>query len=107
MTDKIYQEFYCGECDGFIRLAIHANLNHEFWFECPNCQHKHQRVIRDGVIFEYGRFKDEPKFELMVPKSAYSKNPWTKRMKDGGSRRDGALMDERWLEIAARERGEI
>jgi predicted RNA-binding Zn-ribbon protein involved in translation (DUF1610 family) len=107
MIDKIYQEFYCGECIGFIRLAINANLNHEFWFECPNCGHQHRRVIRDGVIFEDGRFTNEPKFEIIVPKSAYSKTPFTAQMNGKGAKRNAAVMDERWLEIAARERGEI
>jgi len=105
--DRVYQEFYCGERQGFIRVGIHQGLNHEFWFECPNCKHKHQRVIRNGQIFENGRFGNEPSFELTVPKSAYSKEPFTKKMKEGKNytdRRDGALMDERWLEIANREK---
>lgn len=110
MSDRIYQEFYCGECEGFIRLSINSGVNHEFWFECPNCKHQHQRVIRDGRIYENGRFKDEPKFEIIVPKSAYSKEPWTEHMKSKtkyDERRDAAPLDERWLQIVARERGEI
>ena len=107
MTERVRQEFYCGECDGFIRLSIHCNVNHEFHFECPNCGHQHRRVIRDGVIYENGRYTDEPSFELILPKSAYSKEPWTAKMSTETKRRDAVVMDQRWQEIAARERGEL
>ena len=95
--DKVWQEFYCGECQGYIRIRINMNLNCEIEFECPNCGHKHRRVIRDGVIKENGRFANEPKFELTPMKSAYSKEPWTKKMRDAngwGGRRDGAVVTQ-------------
>ena len=115
MSEKVYQEFYCHECDGYIRLGISTALNHGFWFECPNCSHKHQRVIRDGQIFENGRFQNEPKFEIVVPKSAYAKESMTAKMKELTSmqRRDGVVienrsfMNDRWAEVACRERGDL
>lgn len=121
MTDKVYQEFFCGECKHYIRVTINANLNHEFWFECPNCGHKHRRVFRDGQILENGRYKNEPIFELTIPKSACSKDPVTAKMKElkDHQRRDGVVIEEkrspsavqyfkdRWAEVAAREKGEV
>ena len=93
MSDKVTQEFYCGECNGFIWLSVNKHLNHEFWFCCPNCGHKHRRVMRDGEIIEKGRFGSEPVEELIVTKSAYSTEPQTKTMRDNYSRRDGAVVD--------------
>ena len=85
MSDKIWQEFYCGECNGYIRIKLNMQLNCEIEFVCPGksgkCGHKHRRVIRDGIIRENGRFANEPKFELVPTQSAYSKEPWTSQMK--------------------------
>ena len=96
--EKVWQEFYCGECVGYVRIKINMQLNCEIFFECPNCGHKHQRVIRNGVILEKGRFKDDPVFDLTPTKAAYSKKPWTAAMKAGeesghwSDRRNGAVI---------------
>jgi hypothetical protein len=78
---------------------------------CPNCGRKHPRSIKNGQIIEYG---SEPfKEEILVPKSAYSKESLLSKMKRG--ERDGviigkdaelnlknpaaeAILRERWLE---------
>jgi len=96
-VEKIWQEFYCGECQGYIRLQLNPNLNHEFWFECPNCGHQHRRVMRNGMIQENGRHQDEPSYELCPTKSAYSKEPWTKHFVEAtqySERRDSAVMTQ-------------
>lgn len=100
MSDKVWQEFYCGNCVGYIKVRININVNCEVEVECPNCGHKHRRIFRDGVIYENGRYANEPKFELTPTKSAYSKKPWTAKMagKPAGSydsnRRDAAVIKE-------------
>lgn len=117
--DKIWQEFYCGECKGFFCVKLNLALTSGVEMVCPNCKHKHHRFIREGVIFETGRSDNEPKEEICPPLSAYSKEPLTAKMKNATgfrSRRDGAkiekegdlnqhslaakaLIKERWFDI--------
>lgn len=85
---RVWQEFYCGECKGYIRVKLNIELNHEVEVVCPKCGHRHRRVIRDGQIFENGRFTNEPKEEICPPMSAYQKEPWTKKMRTAHEKND-------------------
>jgi ribosomal protein L32 len=94
-------------------------LNHVVEIKCPNCSHLHRRCIKDGQIYEFGRHGTDIKEEILVTMASYSKEPLTQKMKlaheqnSYANRRDGAIipdrepMYDRWLEIAARERGEV
>lgn len=114
--EKVWQEFYCGECSGYFRVKLNFNLNYEVEMVCPNCSHKHRRVIQNGQIYEKGRFSSEVKEEIMPPKSAYSKEPLTNKMaknKCRWTKREGVvinniedisennrqLLNERWFEL--------
>lgn len=115
---RISQEFYCGECKGYFLVRLNMALNFEAEIVCPNCGHKHRRCVKDGQIYEGGRFNTDSKEEIMPTKASYSKTPLTEKMQkaheknDFNGRRDGVVvcdrppMYDRWLEIAARERGE-
>lgn len=94
--DKIWQEFYCGHCDGYFRLKLNIAINHEVEMVCPNCGHKHRRCIKNGIIYEQGRFQNNYKEEICPPKSAYSKEPLTKKMteKDSWKKRDGIVIEK-------------
>ena len=113
---KIWQEFYCRGCSGYISVKLNLSLNHEVEIVCPKCKdHKHRRVIRDGKIYENGRFSNEPKEQICPTLSSWHEQPLTERMKSNhgksgycGERRDGVVIDEgtsnkimkeRWLEI--------
>lgn len=117
--EKVFQEFYCGECQHYIRVRLNMSYNRTIWLVCPMCGHKHQRYIDKGTIYERGRYEHgDPVEDICPPKSACSKEPFTKKMRDSYSRRDGAVirtdadlarasvMIDRWAEVAARERGE-
>ena len=43
-------EFYCHHCNGYITVGLDMSLNGNHVVKCPKCQHKHYRVIKDGVI---------------------------------------------------------
>lgn len=113
MTQRTSQEFYCGECKGYFLVRLNMALNHEVFVKCPNCDHEHRRVIKDGTIYESGRFSADAKEVLRTTMATYHKEPITERMKkahDKNSycdRRDGAVMStaqmERWAEVAHRE----
>jgi hypothetical protein len=113
-TEKVCQEFYCGECRGYFMVNLNIAINHEVEILCPQCEHKHRRCIVDGTIFEQGRFATSSKEVIRPLKSTYAKDPLTKKMQDAakgyGGRRDGIpvspQMFDRWLEVAAREKGQ-
>ena len=107
---RVSQEFYCGECQGYFMVRLNMALNHEAHIKCPNCGHEHRRVIQDGVIHESGRYKSDVKENVLTTMATYHKEPFTKRFKDAksyGQRRDGEKMSpaqlERWAEVAQRE----
>lgn len=119
MDDKVWQEFYCGECQGYFRVKLNMALTIGVEIVCPKCKHKHHRFIKDGVIFENGRSDNSAKEEICPPLSAWSKEPLTQKMLQGsgyGARRDGAkiegeedlnprnpiadaMIKERWFEL--------
>jgi len=48
--NKEITEFYCHECDGYIRVELDYDLNGNHVVECPKCGHEHCRVIKDGKV---------------------------------------------------------
>lgn len=115
--DKVFQEWYCGECATYIRFRLSMDWDRVVWVECPMCHHKHQRCIKEGVIKEDGRFSGgDPVEDICPPKSACSKEPITKQLdKAKWGTRDGVVIKsdkdlmrdnflrERWIEIHGRE----
>lgn len=110
---KIWQEFYCNNCDGWFRVRLNMALNMSVKMICPNCQHEHHRHIDNGQIKDNGH-STTIKEEICPPKSAYSKEPLTAKAKKHA--RDGikieqesdlnkrnpvadAMIKERWFEI--------
>ena len=95
IDNKIWQEFYCGECQGYFRVKLNMALNIGVEMVCPNCKHRHHRYIKDGVIYEQGRNENAPKDEICPPLSAYSKEPLTAKMEVKSTwKRDGVVIDK-------------
>lgn len=44
------QELHCHNCDNYVQFDIDPEENGEYEIECPNCDHMHCRVIKDGII---------------------------------------------------------
>lgn len=116
--DKITQEFYCNDCDGYFRVKLNMALNRRVEIVCPNCKHHHPRGIKDGRIVEAYSPRDASTEEICPPKSAYSKESiaikMMKNARDGvviackedlrkeGSTRNpqtDAMLRELWLEF--------
>lgn len=114
--ERITQEFYCGECKGYFLVRLNMSLNFEALIKCPNCGHEHRRVVKNGEIFEQGRHQVDVRETILTTMATYSKEPFTDKMKKAHTkqswdgRRDGVPIDhmlaDRWLQVAARERGE-
>jgi len=92
MDDKRWQEFYCNDCHIYIRVRLNMALNVGVVVVCPMCCRKHPRAIVDGQIKETGH--SDQNHEICPPKSACSKEPWTKFMRNNTSARDGVEIKE-------------
>lgn len=118
---RVFQEFYCttsgGGCGGYFTIPINTMINGVVEVVCPKCQHKHQRVIKNGEIIEEGRGNGKPTQEIIGTMSAYSPSSRfgslliSAKQKLGlKNERDGLvvtkddeerrkLISERWFEI--------
>lgn len=113
-VQRVSQEFYCGECKGYFMVRLNMALNHEVHVRCPKCDHEHRRVIKDGVIYESGRYGTDVKENVRTTIATYHKEPVTERMKKAHEqnsyrdRRDAVAMTAesmvRWAEVAQREK---
>lgn len=105
---RVSQEFYCNECDGYFIVRLNTKLNHEAVIRCPNCGHEHRRCVKNGEIYEQGRFSSDHKETILPTKTSYSKKPFTEEMRknarDGVRVPDGMReeMYDRWVELAER-----
>lgn len=48
MNEK--QELWCHNCDKYVQFEIDMELNGNHVLNCPNCNHEHCRVVKDGII---------------------------------------------------------
>lgn len=110
--ERVWQEFYCNDCHGYIRLKLNMVLNYSVVVVCPNCDRKHPRVIKDGRIYEGGNGRTAD--EICPPKAAYSKEAFSKHIRvnardaevisssqDVNERHPAAqqILNERWFEL--------
>jgi hypothetical protein len=103
---RVIQEFYCHGCDGYFLVNLNTELNYKAKINCPNCGRRHDRIIKNGLIYDKDSQNCGGDQEIITQKSTYSKTPRTSQMQklNKYDRRDGVSM-ERWLEVAAREQG--
>jgi hypothetical protein len=48
MIDR--QEIWCHNCSKYVQFDIDLSLNGNHVLNCPNCDHEHCRVVKDGII---------------------------------------------------------
>lgn len=96
MDNKVFEEFYCNDCDGFICVRLNKALNFAVKVRCPNCGHEHPRKIVDGIIMEDGKCSEGSEI-ICPPKSAYSK----KALMAPKHARSAAVLDGRSPELDA------
>ncbi len=89
MSEKIWQEFYCNDCCGYFRVRLNVAINCSVEMTCPKCGRKHPRRIENGRIYEGGG--GSTKEEIRPPKSAYSKKPFSKKIR--ANEREGVVLD--------------
>lgn len=50
MSDLRKQELHCHDCNKYVQFEVDMSLNGNHVLNCPNCDHEHCRVVKDGVI---------------------------------------------------------
>lgn len=77
---KVVQEFYCGECEGYITVKLDMDINRRVNVCCPNCGHKHHRRVSNGVLRDDGVDMGSVVENLIPMKAAYHKKNQTLEM---------------------------
>ena len=44
------QELHCHACNKYVQFELDMGVNGNHVLNCPNCNHEHCRVVRDGMI---------------------------------------------------------
>ena len=44
------QELYCHGCNSYVQFELDMAVNGNYTLDCPNCDHKHYRLVCDGRI---------------------------------------------------------
>lgn len=101
MAERVHQEWYCtksgGGCGGYILCKINMAINGVVEMVCPNCGHKHQRSINNGVITEQFRHSSSPTQEICPTMASYSKKPRLRASKEAAGtnkEREGVVVSE-------------
>lgn len=105
----VWQEFYCNDCAGYIRLRLNAALDFAVVIVCPSCGRRHPRILKYGRIFDtYNQQPENLREEICPQKSAYSKTPFSVNIEKNA--RNGEIitegrdpMYERWFEMTGRD----
>lgn len=83
-------EFYCsGGCSGYFRTKLRTNVNGDYTIVCPGCGHEHHRQIRKGRITGDRHVKKAER--IVVPKSAFSDEPYMEHPVPGEKKYDTAV----------------
>lgn len=48
--NRVMIEFYCQECDHYTYIRMNLSLSGNHIMNCPNCNHKHYRAVKKGII---------------------------------------------------------
>jgi hypothetical protein len=44
------QEIHCHDCNKYVHFDMDTSINGNHVLKCPNCEHEHCRVVKDGKI---------------------------------------------------------
>ena len=73
---EIFQEFYCNDCNGYIRLWLPSVLKKKsIVVRCPNCDREHPRTIENGQVIDNYNSGGKSAEEICPTMAAYSKKP--------------------------------
>jgi len=74
---RFEEEFYCGSCHKYFKTFLRTNMYGNYTIECPNCNHHHFRVIKEGLVTEDRHNDRLGETEIIhCLKSTISDSPW-------------------------------
>jgi len=95
-------EFECSSCAKIFDINLNTSLNGNYRVHCPNCDHIHYRVVKDGkiTIERFPDRSDNPLIEDIVPMKSCCHETRTETDKDCYfSAMDGAnFLHQLWKE---------
>jgi hypothetical protein len=50
MSERRRQEIHCHGCNQWVQFVLDLSMNGNHVLHCPECQHEHCRVVKDGLI---------------------------------------------------------
>jgi len=65
------QELFCHECGMYVQFDLDLSLNGNHTLKCPNCDHEHCRVVKDGKITDI-RWDSRNQQQWIVGYATYS-----------------------------------
>jgi hypothetical protein len=82
MARRRQEEFYCstsgGGCEGYFLTWLRDDMNGNYTIECPNCEHHHFRVVKDGLVTGDRHSDQHGEATILVTsKATYKKEPYT------------------------------
>lgn len=66
------QELFCHECERYVRFTLDLSINGNYVLECPNCGHKHYRVVQDGKISDIRWGRDPSQSPGLLPAGTWT-----------------------------------
>ncbi len=110
---RIAQEFYCassgGGCGGFMIFPLNMAINGVVEIVCPKCGHKHQRMIKDGVLTDDGRYHTKVTQEITPTPAAWHKkaqHPESKKRVGSNREREAVVIDPGKIESRIKQANE-
>jgi len=93
-------EFNCTECHKYFDFKLNMELNGNYRIHCPNCDHIHYRVVKDGVITQdrFGVDDDTFLIEDIRPMKASCRDEQKETFKDLSSEAPG-FLHRLWKEM--------
>jgi hypothetical protein len=64
---RVEIEFWCAECQHYIYLKLNTQLQGNHVVICPKCQHKHYRLVENGIITSDRYHEDRAIADEIIP----------------------------------------
>lgn len=92
------QELYCHDCGRYVQFKLDISLNGNHVIKCPNCDHEHCRVVRDGKITDI-RWDSRNQTYYCTVTSVSTTSTWTTYSSVTTSTTGSTFLYSSWLNL--------
>lgn len=96
------QELHCHNCGRYVQFTLDVSMNGNHVLNCPNCDHEHCRVVKDGRITDI-RWdqRNGPTIQVsQLTTTSSTSSTFTISCSGSGTTIDGAFLYSSWLNTA-------